>query len=379
MVPRTTFAIRLYGTALTIHPGWLLIMLAVAVATLAAFAPKSEHAGLIVWYGGGVALISGFFASMLLHEAGHARVAQWIGGRQGRVQLYPFGGTRTGFTDPGSPAQDAIVALGGPVASAGLGMLLGLVWLVLPAEFGVVRRDVAYLALANLALVLVNLLPGYPLDGGRIFRALVWYLHDDYMFGTRVAVVYAQLISVLTLFTGLVVFSTRSTHAIWGLWVIVLSLALNRSAREEMTRAFFIVAGSRLSAGETVQGMNPRVQADQSLDSALETLLSGAPSGPALVVEDGTVVGILTLDHLRNFRRAEWSRRTVRAAMVPVSDLPAVDQEVTIRDLLNWLVDADSDLLMVTDHGKIIGAIDRGLTMRRLLERARARRQIGHG
>lgn len=379
MFPRPALGLRLLGSSLTIPLGWLVATLAAAAFTLSALEPRSGSAISVPhWYLAGAALVAGAFGSLLLHEAGHAAAARRLGIHSGRLALYPFGGARAGFDDPGTPRQNTLVALAGPAASLALGLAFALVWWLLPAAPVLLRRDLGYLALVNLALAAVNLLPGYPLDGGRIFRALVWYLHDDYTVGTRAAVAYGQVISILAFAGGLALLSTGRSMAVWGLWLVLVGWAMTRAAREEMTRTFFIVAGAGISAGEIVAGINPRVAADQSLDAALDVLLAADRAGPALVYEGDAVVGILPIDQLRRFRRADWQRRTVAEAMLPLSDLPRLADDASVRDVLVWLSEVDAEALLVTHDDAVVGAIDRRLAVTRLLDRARSRKRLVH-
>lgn len=379
MHPRPALAVRFLGSSLSIPLGWLFITLAAAGFTLSTLRPSADSSiGVPHWYLAGTLLIAGAFGSLLLHEVGHAAVARRLGYDPGRLALYPFGGARAGFNDPGTPRQNTLVALAGPLTSLALGLVLGLIWWLLPTEPVLLRRDVGYLAAVNIALAGINLLPGYPLDGGRIFRALVWYLHDDYTIGTRAAVVYGQFIAFIAFAGGLALLGSGRALAVWGLWMILVGWAMSRAAREEMARTFFVVAGAEISAGEIVAGINPRVDAAQSIDAALDVLLAQEHGGPALVEEDGRVVGILPLDRLRRFRRAEWPHRTVAEAMVPLAGLPRLEDDASVRDVLVWLSEVEAGVLLVTHGGEVIGAIDRRLAVTRLLDRARARKRLVH-
>lgn len=380
MFARAGFAFRIYGNPVNIQFGWALLVLAAAGATLLTLAPEAEaRGGALVWYVNGVVLVGGLLGSLLLHELGHVIGARRAGKRIGAVRLYPFGSGGEGFVEPGTPRQDVVVATAGLGVTAALAAATGLAWWALPGRFEVMRADFGYLALGNAALTVFNLLPGYPLDGGRVFRALVWYLHDDFITGTRAAVAYAQVISTLALAMGLAALAVRSSYAIWGLWVVLAAWSLNRASRDELTRAFFVVAGAGLTARETVEGMNPRVGADQSVDEVIEHLLTTERVGPALVTDGDEVVGVLTLGRLRHFRRADWPRRTARDAMVSISTLPRVDHDISVRDLLAWVADVDADILLVTDQGEVVGALDHQLAVQRLLDRARSRHRLRGG
>lgn len=377
MLARPALAIRLSGGVLTVQRGWALVVLAAIAATLVVHAPSGVtpvRTG--VWYAAGLLVVLALVASLLLHEWAHLTTARVVGQPQPRVLLYPFGGAGAGYVEPGTPRQHMLVAAAGPVASLAIAAATGLLWWVVPAR-SPLDTGLGWIALGNLALAGVNLLPGYPLDGGRIFRALVWYLHDDFTVGTRAAVAYAQAISILGLATGVVMLGSGTRDAVWGCWVLLVSWGLNRSARDELTRAFFMVAGGELTAGETIEGMNTHVRADQPLEEVIETLLAVGHAGPALVTDDGTVVGVQTLAHLRHFHRAEWGSRTARESMIPLTGLPRIERDTPLRDLLSWLSEGQGELLLVVADGVVVGAIDRHLALARLLERARTRRVTG--
>lgn len=377
MMPRSTFAIRLWGNSFIIHTGWLLLFSGVAIVTLKAIEPDGLLTlDAIVWYAAGVALIIGFLASLGLHEIGHAWLARRLSMGPELVGLYPFGGADEGFADPGAPWQDTLVALAGPLVSALLGGCLAALWWVIPHGFVVGRRDLGLLALGNLGLAGINLLPAYPLDGGRVFRAIVWYLHDDYTVGSRAAVAYSQLITFFFLASGLAILMVDSRAALWGLWIFVVSWVLNRSARGELARTFFLVTGSQLSAGETVEGMNPRLDAGQSIEESVDLLLSREGAAPAVVTDEGRIVGVLTLSQVRQVRRADWPTHTAGQVMVPIGTLPTVAHDASVRDMLAWLSAIDSDLLVVTRGSEIVGVIDRRLVVHRLFERARSRYRL---
>lgn len=380
MFPRTGLGLRLLGSALTIPLGWLVITVVAAASTLAALAPaRGSPIAVSHWYLAGAVLVAGAFGSLILHELGHAAAARRLGLPPGHLALYPFGSTRAGFDDPGTPRQSALVALAGPAISLALGLILGLTWWLLPDAPALLRRGVGALALVNLVLGVGNLLPGYPLDGGRVFRALVWYLHDSYATGTRAAVVYGQIIAVLILMAGLLLLSAGQDRAVWGLWLVLLGWSMSRTARAELTHAFVVAVGTAISAGEIVAGINPRVAAGQSIDEAVDALLGTERAGPALVYDGDTVVGVLPIDRLRRVRRADWHRCTAAEAMLPLAGLPRLADDASLRDVLTWLADAEADALLVVRGDEVVGALDRQLAVTRLLERARARQRLRHG
>jgi CBS domain-containing protein len=130
--------------------------------------------------------------------------------------------------------------------------------------------------------------------------------------------------------------------------------------------------GATFSAGDAVRGLNPHVRVDQPLDEVLEALLADMSSGPGLVMDDGAVVGVVSLHRLRRYRRTEWSDTTAREAMIPLIRVPAIDQNVSVRRLLNELTDGHTDLLLVTGPDGVVGALDRRIAIEKLIDRVQA-------
>ncbi|HVX30267.1 MAG TPA: site-2 protease family protein [Nitrolancea sp.] len=367
--------IELFGSVVSIRLPWLLGIAFSLGLTAYQLAPEHhvDHRT-AVWYANALILVCGALVSIVVHEAAHTLVSHRLGQKVERVSLYPLGGVAEDYNDPGTPLADALIAGAGPVASLLLAGLFGIAWLALSFSDSLVSHDLLFLAFANLILAIANLLPGYPLDGGRIFRAFVWYLHDDFAFGTRVAVAYGQGISTFALAVGLVIVGSQFSWSAAGLWVILAAWAVTRTGRQEVTRSLLISAGTSLTAGEAVRGLNPHVRADQPLDEVLEVLLAEIRAGPALVTEDSAIVGVISLNELRRYRRSEWLSVPARAAMVPVSVLPALPEQASIRDLLNEFADQRIETLVVVGENGIAGVLDRRVAMEKLLERVREAR-----
>lgn len=368
--------IEILGSVVSIRLPWLLAIAFSLGLTAFQLAPNHQiDHRTIAWYLNAAALVCAAFGSIVLHESTHTFVSRRLGQKVDRVSLYPLGGVAEDYNDPGTPLRDAVIAAAGPVASAMLAAIFGVVWLLTPFHASLFARDVLFLAAANLVLAIANLLPGYPLDGGRIFRAFVWYLHDDFAFGTRVAVAYGQAIATFSLAVGLVIVGSQYSWSAAGLWIILAAWAVTRTGRQEVTRCLLISAGTSLTAGEAVRGLNPHVRADQPLDEVLEVLLAEIHAGPALVTEGSDVIGVISLNELRRYRRAQWISVPARSAMIPISTLPDLSENASIRVLLNEFADERIETLVVVGDQGIVGVLDRRVAMEKLLERVRESRR----
>ncbi len=363
------------GRVFTVRIPWFVAALAALGFTGFQLAPRetvTTHT--VVWCLNGLILAVAVVGSILVHEVAHAFVGRRLGRAPERIAIYPLGGAADDFNEPGTPREEAIIAIAGPLFSAAITGCLSLLWLLTPERATTLRQDLLFLTVANGVLATVNLLPGYPLDGGRIFRALVWYLHDDFATGTRAAVTYGQIISTFALAGALVLLGSRGSWSLLGIWVMLAAWAVARVGRQEMTRSALLSLGGTLTAGEAVRGLNPHVRADQPLDAALEALLAEMHSGPGLVTRDGDVIGILSLQELRHFRRNEWSTTTAEEAMVPISRLTTLDQAVSVRKLLNELTEGRTDTLLIVGDEGVVGALNRQIAVEKLVNRVQAAR-----
>ncbi|HET7035402.1 MAG TPA: site-2 protease family protein [Thermomicrobiaceae bacterium] len=375
MHTRDTLAFQWLGGRVSVRLTWLLAVAVVTGFTLARIVPEMSHwQDRVLWYIGVAVVIAGAIALLLMHEAAHDWMARRLGMRISPSRLYPFGGVSEGYGDPGTPRSELLIALAGPLANLLAALLFGGLWLLLLAG-DLHRTVIGLLALTSAVIGAANLLPGLPLDGGRILRALVWYLHQDYTSGTRAAVFYGQVISTFTLAAGVIALGSHTGWQPLGAWIILLSWALNRTGREELLRSELVSRGARVSVGDVVVGLNARIHPEQTLEDVLDVLLAHGQLGPALVSDDGRVTGILSLDQLRHWPRAVWPSHTVAEAMIPLARVATIGADDSVRELLDRLVDGQVEVLAVVRQGEVLGAVDRRLAARQLFERSRAETQ----
>lgn len=373
MTSNPSVSFRFFGHHLSMRLAWLTALVVAVVFVIVRLAPEQAETGdTILWYVRATLLTAGATLSVLVHELAHATVANRIGAATTGVRLYPLGAINQGFSHPPTPGAEASIAIAGPLTSGAIGGLLYLVAIVLPAGVGQMADTVGLLAFGNLLFAGINLLPGFPLDGGRILRALIWYLHNNYAAGTRVAVAYGQFIGTIGLASGLVLLGGQSDWSAVGALIVTMSWGVNRAGREEVIRSFLTEKGASLPAREMVVGLNPHVRSEQALDEILELLLAEMHSGPALVSLGTEPVGVLGLEQVRRFPRSQWHTRAAAEAMIPLDCLPRIDGSLTLRELLEEVASAESNLLVVHEGGAVIGVLDRRLAIQRLFGRSKA-------
>lgn len=298
----------------------------------------------------GVGFIVALFACVVLHELGHALAARKFGIRTRSIVLLPIGGIASIERTPEDPHQEILIALAGPAVSFGIA---GILWLVLSAAGGIVAVDslslsesgfLQRLMLVNLLLGAFNLLPAFPMDGGRVFRALL-SLRLGPVRATRIAALVAQAAAVLLALIGLR----------YNLFLVLIAMFIWIGAVTEasMVSARSVLAGiTARSAMET----NFEVLAhDHSLGRAVKLTLDGSQKDFP-VVRDGEVVGVLRQADL--LRGLHDHGKLCRVDQVMQGPPPQMELLQSLEHVLEDLGQAASGLLVVTDHGRTAGIID---------------------
>lgn len=355
--------------------GWLVVITALIGITVNTLAPSDRPAGeLARWHVAALIVVIGAAASLLLHDLAHALVARATGGVVRTINPHLFGGLPDEAYAPDNPSSEARVAIAGPLASLALALLLGAGWLWLSPNAGLISGALGFLALVNLALALANAMPGFPLDGGRLFRAFVWYLTDDLIAGTRVATAYGHGIALAGLASGLFLLSLGEFVAIWGAWILLGFWTINNAGRDGYLRTLWRETSRRLSIDDAGLAIGRRVDGERTVDDAIDDLLQAVTEGPLLVMDHGAPAGVVSMAQIRRIPRAIWTQRRVRDTAIPLSDLPRVDASRSLHELVERFESSHADVILIEAGGSVRSAVDLGLTMSRVREFAQTER-----
>lgn len=378
--PRLTF----YGTPLRVHPGWLLTAALVTVV-VANLADPGERPPQTPWpYLGGFAIACLLFCSVLVHELAHALVARRCGLTVRRITVHIFGGAAEIDADALQPRNEALIAAAGPAINAAIAAVCGLGWLALRGSGGALEFGFQTITVANIALVVLTLLPGYPLDGGRIVRAGLWYLNDDLIAATRWASLYGQVLG-WSLIIGAAILLFRD-RLLWASTLLIGGWFLRIEARRGYNEIVWQDLSRRTPSIHAAFLDPPRIPADRSLDEAADDVLAGmgprAEGGPSLVVDPaGAPIGVLGLDQLRALKRSQWPTVTAGAAMAPLPLLLAVSPDQPLSRTLAQLAEARYSYALVLgiggrreEDGPAVGIITPQRIVRYLAEGVRTRR-----
>lgn len=290
-----------------------------------------------------------FFGSVLGHELAHAGMARLRGIPVEGITLFLFGGATSARLEDRGALDEFLVTVVGPLTSASLGVAFWAATRAAPA--GAVHDSLGYLAWVNLVLAVFNLVPGFPLDGGRIFRSIVWRVTGDLDRATRIAATLGVIVGGLLIGIGLLQFARRNTTG--GIWLALIGWFLMQAARASMGQQRLRRVLSRGTAREAMGAPPPAIPSDISLAESLDRYLRGHETEAFPVVEGDRVVGVLTFDAARRLGMAD-PLRPVRDAMIGVDAAGTVEVDDSLARVAETLGDGRT---IVLHAGRLAGSI----------------------
>jgi Zn-dependent protease/predicted transcriptional regulator len=362
---------RIAGVEVRIDTSWVVIALLVTYSMFALLRdlfPDFSRPGAVL-LGAFFAIL--FFGSVLAHEMAHALVAKRRGIPVRGITLFLFGGATHAKVDAQGPRDELVVSVVGPVSS----VLLGGVFLLLGMALRPVLRPLGfgflYVGGVNLVLALFNMLPGFPLDGGRVLRSLVWRATGNLSRATRVASTAGQVVGFLLIAAGVFSLTQGQEELFRAIWLAAIGWFLVQAARSsyqevEVRRFLEGVEAEDLMTPELVS-----IPGEVTLRDAVDEYFMRYNHGAFPVTEDGRTSGLLTLRTVKQIPRDGWDARRVRDAMDPIGDQLTVSPETRMDRVLTKLQEGDRGRVLVVRDGEVVGMITAS-DITRWLERRRA-------
>ncbi|MGQ9493474.1 MAG: site-2 protease family protein [Anaerolineae bacterium] len=312
-----------------------------------------------------------FFFSVLAHELAHSLVSEAFGVPVKDITLFIFGGAARISDEPQKASGEFWMALAGPLTSLGIAAISGFVWLVSRIGNPYLHALASWLGVINLSLALFNLIPGFPLDGGRIFRALVWAVTGNLRRATRIATNLGRLVAYGFILWGVV--QLFSGNWVNGLWIAFIGWFLDHAATSSYQR----VALREMLAGHTAREvMNTECQwvpPDLALDALIDQVI--LPTGRRCfpVQEGGRLQGLLTLHRISQVPRHAWKDTRVGDVMIPRTELKIVHPDDELDVILERMTSEDVNQFLVLDADELLGMVARD----NLLNFIRIRSELG--
>jgi Zn-dependent protease/predicted transcriptional regulator len=369
---------RIFGIEIRIDWSWLLIFVLITWSLASTFGQIHKDWSVVLSWGTGIVASLLFFISVLAHEMAHSVVAKAQGVPVRSITLFLFGGVSSIERDPASARNEFLMAFVGPLTSIVIGVVLLLVTglFVGPVASGVSDPLAAisnlnplftllmWLGSVNVLVGFFNLVPGFPLDGGRVVRSIIWAITNNLRRATRYASWLGQLIAWLMIITGIaMVFGVQvpffGSGVVSGLWLAFIGWFLNSASSQSYQQLVIRDILEGIQVGRIMRSNPPTVAPNTSVGSLVHDHIMGTDDHSFPVMDDGRLVGLVTLEDVRHTDRDAWETTSAREIMTPVEKLVTVTPTEDANDALNKLTEHDVGQLPVMSDGQLAGLLRR--------------------
>jgi Zn-dependent protease/CBS domain-containing protein len=362
---------RIGGIPIGLHPSWFVIFLfltwSLANGVFADGSFALPFGG--IWVLGLITSLL-FFGSVLAHELGHAFVALRNNIPVKSISLFFLGGVAEITREPKSPGEEFRIALAGPMVSLALALVFNSL-----AQFTgglpYLATAFSYLGRVNLLLGVFNMIPGFPMDGGRILRAAIWKLTGDHYRATRAASFTGQLVAFGFIAYG--VFSVFTGNLGGGIWMGFIGLFLLNLAGSASAQAKIQQKLDGIRVDQVMSRDYPSIPGEITLEQLAVTALSQNSRGSYLVIDGEKPLGILTLHEITKVPRHLWSRIKAREVMKPWEKSVQVSPDTPVLTALQEMEAEDLRLVPVVDGLNVLGVLSR----ERVLNYLKLRTELG--
>jgi Zn-dependent protease len=353
---------RIFGIDIGVHWSWIFIFFLVtwtfATGVLDHYYPQWTDGQR--WTAGAVVSIV-FFLSVLAHELSHAVVSNALKLPVRSISLFVFGGVANLSKEPEKASDEFKIAIVGPATSLALGALFAAGWaIVRPFNEGIAGIS-ANLSLINVSLAIFNMLPGFPLDGGRVFRSIVWGRNKDRLKATRQASKVGEWIAYGVM--GIGVLETL-VQGLGGLWLIFIGLFLRNAATASYEQLVIETTLSGIRVRDVMRSEFETVPPDTTLEELVQEGVLRRNARSFAVIGGGDFAGLITLTDIRRVARDDWPSTSVYRAMTPATRLHTVRASDSLASVLQLMAEHDVNQLPVVEGRALFGMLDRGDVMR---------------
>lgn len=374
---------RLFGIKINVDWSWLFIFLLVAWNLVSFFSGVHPDWSLTLSIGTAIVAALLFFGSVLAHEMAHSLMAVAQGVPVRSITLFLFGGVSNIEREPPSARAEFLITIVGPITS----IVLGIIFLALStigafplsttmpdptqamADLGPIMTLLPWLGSINIILGVFNMVPGFPLDGGRVLRSVLWAASDNLQQATRWASYVGQAIAWLMIVTGIAMaFGAEvpffGTGLVSGLWLAFIGWFLNSASAQSYRQVVVQDLLEDLPVGDIMRHDPPTVSPDTIISNLVHDTLMATDEHAFPVLEGGRLVGLVCLHDVREVPRSRWQETSVAEIMTPREKLQIAAPDEEVSDALNKLQKGDHRQLPVLQGEELVGLLRRRDIMR---------------
>ncbi len=348
---------RILGIDINIDSSWIIIFVLFTWVLAGNYFPHAfPHWTQALYWGIGFLTSVLLFVSVLGHELAHSVVATRQGEKVSSITLFILGGVSQITEEPGEPAKEFVMAFVGPLSSLVIAALFFILAGFLKGISLPLRASATYLAVINVGLALFNLIPGFPMDGGRILRSVIWKVTGDQKKATRIASLVGQGFAFLLIFLGLLQF-LRGIFS--GLWLVLIGWFLHSAASRSYDQVRIKAALQGMKARDLMNSEFGTVPSSLSVQTLVDDYILKKKERVFLVTDEGSLRGIVCLEDVKGVPRENWGTVRVGEIMTPREKLEAVGPDADGNQILDSLTGREIHQVPVMEGEKIAGVICR--------------------
>jgi Zn-dependent protease len=361
---------RVAGIDIYINVSWLIILVLLTFSLAIDWFPMTYPGQSFSIY-----LVLGFiatlllFVSVLLHELAHSLVARRRGLAVKNIVLFVFGGVSNIEQEPKSAGVEFQMAFVGPLTSLLIGAISYGLFLLVGRWSGALAAILSYLTIANVFLGVFNLLPGFPLDGGRVLRSIIWRITGSTSKATRIATTVGQIVAFLFILYGIWLFFTGATFS--GIWLGFIGWFLLSAAQAARTQVALEETFGNVTVGQMMKPDPMTVPANISLQKLVDEHFLPQGLRSALVMQGNQLAGLISLSDVRHVPRDQWPQTPVGFSMTPIERLQVTSPQQSLKEVLPTMISQDINQLPVVQDGRLVGILNRDAIIRSLEVRRR--------
>lgn len=367
---------RVAGIPIALHYSWFIIAALITFSLRAHFrASHADWAPGVVWATAGITAVL-FFVTLVAHELSHAVVARARGLPIRSITLFALGGVAQIEKEANTAKTEFLVAVVGPITSLAIGAIcIGIArsagWSPQDGSAGVIGVVLGWLGSINVMLAVFNLIPGYPLDGGRLLRALLWRIYGDIDRATRNAARVGQAVAGIFIAIGL--FQFLSGAGLGGLWLAFIGWFLLLAAQASYAQVAVTEMLRDVRVADVMLDECATADPGETLQSLVDDVLLRTGQRCVMVKSDGRVLGLVTPHEVRGVERGRWDAVTAADVMRPLDQVKTVAPDTPAAEAFTTMVREDINQLPVVEDGRLEGVISRGQIMQLLQSRLELR------
>ena len=358
---RALTVLRIFGIPVRIDYSWLIIFFLIMYSMAEGYFPTvhRQFSTQEYWLMGFIAAFL-LFVSVLLHELAHSFVARKQGIEVTSIRLFLFGGVSQISSEPRSGRHEFLIALAGPALSMVLALIFGAIFFftLLQGKLQAAGLLAMTLCYANFTLALFNMIPGFPLDGGRILRAILWDRWNDMARATRVVSQIGNAVALFLMILGVVQFAFRGS-LISALWLIFIGLFMKQSSTGSYQS---VVIKQALAGLEVRQVMTENIASVGWLTPVNELVqehiykyhFTDFP-----VLNGDELLGMVTLAQVKALPKELWVFKQVRDIMTPIEEVTSLKPNDSVTDALSQMIVAERDRMPVIENDRLVGIVSR--------------------